>query len=97
MPIEANTEKAARIASKRMRIIAQLCAFISLLITPDITHAQESDGWIRMFNGKTLNGWKANENPESWSVREGVITGDGEKRHLFWMCASAATANLKRM
>jgi hypothetical protein len=40
--------------------------------------------WISMFDGKTLNGWEANENPESWSVRNGAIVGDGEVSHLFW-------------
>ena len=43
------------------------------------------DGWISMFDGKTLDGWKANENPESWKVVDGAITGDGERSHLFWM------------
>ncbi|MCC6343036.1 MAG: DUF1080 domain-containing protein [Bryobacterales bacterium] len=43
------------------------------------------DGWVSMFDGKTLNGWKAADNPESWSVRNGAITGDGERSHLFWM------------
>jgi len=43
------------------------------------------DGWVSMFDGKTLNGWKANENPESWKVVDGAIVGNGEKSHLFWM------------
>lgn len=43
------------------------------------------DGWITIFDGKTLNGWKANENPESWSVKDGAIVGDGERSHLFYM------------
>jgi len=43
------------------------------------------DGWISMFDGKTLDGWKANDNPESWKVVDGAITGDGERSHLFWM------------
>ena len=41
--------------------------------------------WKPMFDGKTLNGWKANENAESWSVRDGLLTGDGERSHLFYM------------
>lgn len=45
----------------------------------------DNDGWISMFDGKTLNGWKANEHPESWFVKDGTITGDGEASHLFWM------------
>ena len=43
------------------------------------------DGWISMFDGKTLEGWKAGDNPESWKVVDGAITGDGERSHLFWM------------
>jgi hypothetical protein len=43
------------------------------------------DGWVSMFDGKTLDGWKANENPESWKVVDGAITGNGQRSHLFWM------------
>jgi hypothetical protein len=43
------------------------------------------DGWISMFDGKTLDGWKANENPESWKVVDGALVGDGPASHLFWM------------
>jgi hypothetical protein len=45
----------------------------------------EKDGWIKIFDGKTLNGWKAADNPESWSVKDGAIVGDGERSHLFYM------------
>ncbi len=47
--------------------------------------APGKDGWISMFDGKTLNGWKANEHPESWKVVDGAIVGDGPASHLFWM------------
>src|SRR5262249_47638956 len=43
------------------------------------------DGWVSMFDGKTLDGWKANENPDSWKVVDGAIVGDGPASHLFWM------------
>ncbi len=43
------------------------------------------DGWVSMFDGKTLNGWKANEHPESWKVVDGAIVGNGPASHLFWM------------
>src|SRR5260221_12659662 len=42
-------------------------------------------GWIEMFNGKTLEGWKTNERPESWTAKDGAIVGDGEASHLFWL------------
>jgi hypothetical protein len=43
------------------------------------------DGWISMFDGKTLDGWKASQNPDSWKVVDGMIVGDGPISHLFWM------------
>lgn len=43
------------------------------------------DGWVSMFDGKTLDGWKPNQNAQSWSVRNGEIVGDGPVSHLFWI------------
>ena len=54
------------------------------LLSVTVLSGQEN-GWINMFDGKTLNGWKANENPDSWQVKDGTIIGDGERSHLFWM------------
>ena len=42
------------------------------------------DGWISMFDGKTLDGWKASERPDNWKVEDGNIVGRGERSHLFW-------------
>jgi hypothetical protein len=43
------------------------------------------DGWVSMFDGKSLEGWKANDSPESWKAIDGAIVGDGPRSHLFWM------------
>lgn len=42
------------------------------------------DGWIRIFNGQDLDGWKANEKPENWKVEDGMIVGRGSRSHLFY-------------
>ena len=42
------------------------------------------DGWVSMFDGKTLDGWKASEKPENWKVEDGAIVGRGDRSHLFW-------------
>jgi hypothetical protein len=52
-------------------------------------------GWIKMFDGKTLNGWKANEHPESWSVRDGAIVGDGDESHLYYMLHECGNCEFK--
>ncbi len=42
-------------------------------------------GWISLFNGTDLAGWKANENPQTFSVNEGAIVASGPRSHLFYM------------
>ncbi len=48
-----------------------------------------------MFDGSTLDGWKANEHPESWTVKNGAITGDGPASHLFWMKEKCVNCEFK--
>lgn len=67
---------------KNLILAAILCGVVLFTLA---AAPADTDGWISMFDGKTLNGWKANERPESWTVRDGTITGDGEASHLFWM------------
>ncbi|MBL8213790.1 MAG: DUF1080 domain-containing protein [Bryobacterales bacterium] len=43
------------------------------------------NGWVSMFDGKTLEGWKPTERPDNWKVEDGAIVGRGERSHLFWM------------
>lgn len=44
-----------------------------------------SAGWMDLFDGTSLAGWKINENPQSWSVRDGAIVANGERSHLFYI------------
>jgi hypothetical protein len=47
--------------------------------------AAKSDEWIKLFDGKSLDGWKASENPATFSVANGMITVHGDRAHLFYM------------
>jgi hypothetical protein len=40
--------------------------------------------WVELFNGNDLSGWKANENPESFRVEDGLLICTGERSHLFY-------------
>ncbi len=45
----------------------------------------ESDtGWIPLFNGKDLEGWKVGENADTFSVADGMIKVSGPIAHLFY-------------
>lgn len=43
-----------------------------------------SDGWISLFDGQTMNGWQAAENPDTWHVEDGALVTHGERSHLFY-------------
>ena len=45
---------------------------------------KDDDGWIVLFDGKSLDGWQASENAENWSVEDGTIAGQGSRSHLFY-------------
>ncbi|MBI3880458.1 MAG: DUF1080 domain-containing protein [Verrucomicrobia bacterium] len=42
------------------------------------------DEWISLFDGQSLDGWKANENPSTFSVQNGEIVVRGVRSHLFY-------------
>lgn len=42
------------------------------------------EGWISLFNGKDLEGWKAAENPEAFTVKDGELIVKGNRGHLFY-------------
>ncbi|HMP06088.1 MAG TPA: hypothetical protein PJ982_07045, partial [Lacipirellulaceae bacterium] len=39
----------------------------------DETPEPDADGWYVLFDGKSLDGWRAAENPESFRVEDGVV------------------------
>jgi len=43
-----------------------------------------SDGWIPLFDGKSLNNWKVGDNAESFTVENGTIIAHGKTAHLFY-------------
>ena len=69
----------------------------SFLAASTLTFAarHKADEWKPMFDGSTLEGWKANEHPESWTVKNGAITGDGPASHLFWMKEKCVNCEFK--
>jgi Domain of Unknown Function (DUF1080) len=63
------------------RFISPLLAFTFIL--PALA-ADPADGWVSLFDGKSLAGWKANERPETFSVKDGAIIVRGDRAHLFY-------------
>jgi hypothetical protein len=50
--------------------------------SPDLLATKEK-GWVSLFDGKTLGGWKTFDGKGQWEVEDGVIHGSGPASHLF--------------
>jgi hypothetical protein len=62
---------------------ASLTALVSALAAGA---ADSEDGFVKIFDGKTFNGWKiAEEKEKSWSIEDGVIVAHGNRSHLFYV------------
>ena len=45
----------------------------------------QDSAWISLFDGKSLDGWKASENKDTFSVQDGKIVVHGKRSHLFYV------------
>ncbi len=41
--------------------------------------------FVDLFDGKSLDGWKINENPKSWAIEDGCLVCQGDRSHLFYV------------
>jgi hypothetical protein len=57
-------------------ILPVVCTFCS-----DKHHPYE---WIPLFDGETLNGWKAGSNATSFKIKNGTIVVNGNMSHLYY-------------
>lgn len=53
----------------------------------------EGEGWVQLFDGKTMEGWKANENKQSWKIEDGSFVCKGPRSHLFYVGDEAPFVN----
>lgn len=72
-----------------MRTSLLLAFALTPMLSIEDVHAQKAipsndNGWVEMFNGKNLDGWKINEKPDSWRVEDGMIVSNGPRSHLFF-------------
>lgn len=66
-----------------MKKLMTLFVVVAALVVP--TSAADAEaGFVSLFDGKTLNGWKSNETPESFSIEDGAIKANGKRCHLFY-------------
>jgi hypothetical protein len=69
---------------------SKIALTVSLVFVASFVHADEkpdadSEGWIELFNGKDLSGWKASENKGTFKVQDGKLVVKGDRSHLFYV------------
>jgi hypothetical protein len=67
----------------------------ALLACGAATAIAEEPGFETLFDGKSLAGWKVNENPASWKVVDGEIVCHGPRSHLFYVGGEPAAPQFK--
>lgn len=75
-----------------MKLFLTLCTTAAILTSCAMSSsknsaendAETSGEWISLFDGETLDGWKAGENPATFSVEDGTIKVAGPRAHLFY-------------
>jgi hypothetical protein len=67
-----------------MTSISRRDLLASLLVLPAALRGGDDEG-ITLFNGHSLDGWKAGEHHRSFRVEDGKIVADGPDAHLFYI------------
>jgi hypothetical protein len=59
----------------------------SLLLCAGAIHAADSEeGFVKIMDGKTFNGWKmAEENKNTWKIEDGAFMAHGDRCHLYYV------------
>jgi hypothetical protein len=55
--------------------------------------AKKDEGWISLWDGKTFDGWKVNENKDSWKIADGALVCKGDRSHIFYVGEHAPFKN----
>lgn len=66
-----------------MKTLISLFAVIAAVVLP-VSAAESEADFVSLFDGKTLDGWKANHTPEAFSIEDGAIKANGDCVHLFY-------------
>ena len=67
-----------------MRNLKTLSVAALVALAATTLPAQQGGGWVSLFDGKTLEGWKVGENAASFKVEDGAIVINGPRAHLYY-------------
>jgi hypothetical protein len=71
------------------------CLVTCVLSLASLQAAEKEDGWVSLFDGKSMKGWKANENKETWKFEKGNLVCEGPRSHLFYVGSDKPFVNFE--
>lgn len=60
------------------------CFFIAIALSCQAQAQSPKNGWVSLFDGTSLKGWKVGDNAETFSVKDSMIVVHGNTAHLFY-------------
>jgi len=71
--------------SAKLSFLVVLAVLFAGIVNISYSQAGADSDWISLFDGKSLEGWRASEHPSTFSVDDGRIIADGPRAHLFYV------------
>ena len=66
------------------RILILFISIISFVAYPAMESTIARENWLVLFDGGSLEHWKINERPDSWSLQDSAIVAHGKRSHIFY-------------
>lgn len=64
---------------------ATIYVLVSAFALQAFAQEKTEEGFKPLFDGKSMEGWKANENQGSWKFEDGMLVCKGPRSHLFYV------------
>ena len=70
----------------KIRTLLLSAAILLSLTAVGLGQGKNEKGFKTIFDGKTFTGWKkAEENPDTWTIKEGALVAAGPRNHLYYV------------
>lgn len=66
-------------------ILVAASLFACSLPTRAVDPAKDGDGFVTIFDGKTMAGWKVSEHPDTFKIVDGALVTKGDRAHCFYV------------
>jgi hypothetical protein len=62
-----------------------VCALALAGLLAVTANAADETGFVKLSDGKSFDGWKISESPDSWKIEDGAFVAKGPRSHLFYV------------